>query len=129
VSYKGRLKIVECDAKMKASHVRKARRRLEENDAFIESSFLDTMQNEADALLDDDEGTSFIEVPKDRCWFSGNYVGAETIAPIASLIVGRLSGYFVGEDGNLYGGFRIEDGTFTKCNVTVTLVPQQAGSK
>jgi hypothetical protein len=123
MSYHGRLNIIDCDARMKALDVGKARRLLEEKDLYVESCFLDGMQDAANASVDAGLTDAMIEIQKDRCWFSGNHVSEESLALIAHMIVGTLSGYFVGEDGSLYGGFRIENGVFTEQHLTVTLTP------
>ena len=112
---------------MKAIDVGRARRMLEKADLFIDSCFLDEMKKAADATIDEGLVEAKIEIPKDRCWLQGNHLNASTLQLIASLIQGKLSGYFVGEDGSLYGGFVILDGKLAHCDVKVTLTPKEAG--
>jgi hypothetical protein len=123
MSYRSSLTVVECAASMKALDVGKAQRLLEKADCYAESCFLDEMRKAADDLIDDSDPNEEVPVPKDRCWFSGNHVSEESLALVAPLIVGRLSGYFVGEDGGLHGGFVIEDGKLTGRSVMVVLTP------
>src|SRR5277367_4275670 len=105
MSYQSRLTAVDCDARMKAIDVGRARRLLEKNDLYVESCFLDEMTKAADVAIDEGLSEALIEVPKGRCWFSGNHVDEESVALLAPMIVGKLSGYFVGEDGSIHGGF------------------------
>lgn len=121
MSYRSRFNVVECKASMQAKHVNQSRRRMEAANIYAESCFLDEMRRTAEALLDEGLSTAMVEVPKNRCWFAGNHVNEEFFALLAPMIVGRLSGYFVGEDGSLYGGFLIEDGALSRRTVRVTL--------
>ena len=121
MSYHGRMNVVECSARMKAIDVGRARRRLEKDDIGVESCFLDEMRKAAEAAIDEGLSDAWIDVPKGRCWFSGNHVNAESLLPLAPMLSGTLSGYFTGEDGSLYGGFVIEDGHMFAADVTVTL--------
>ena len=127
MSYQSHLVVVDCDARMKAIDVGRARRMLEKADLFIDSCFLDEMRKATEGALDEGLATAAIEIPKDRCWFSGNHLNVDSLAIIASMIQGKLSGYFVGEDGSLYGGFVVADGQLVKCDVNVTLTPKEAG--
>jgi hypothetical protein len=126
MSYSGRMIAVTCDAKIRAIDVGKAQRILNRRGFRIEFCFLGYMSGEADKLIDEDHSSAMVDVPKDRCFFSGHSVDPAMLEPIASLIRGTLSGYFVGEDGSLYGGFLIQDGVFVECDVGVTLTPKAA---
>ena len=119
--------MVDCDALMMAIDVGKARRLLEKNDIYPESCFLDEMVRAADAAIDEGLTDGKIAIPRQRCWFSGNHVDETSVALVAPMIVGRLSGYFVGEDGGLHGGFEIEGGRLRKCDVSATLTPVASG--
>jgi hypothetical protein len=120
MSYSSDLTVVDCDARMKAIDVGKARRLLAKEGTRPESCFLDEMREASDAAIDEGQEGAMIDIPKDRCWFSG-CVSPSCLATIAPLIVGRLSGFFVGEDGETHGGFAIENGKLEKRTITVTL--------
>jgi hypothetical protein len=122
MSYSSHMNVVECAARMKAIDVGKAQRVLRKANSKPESCFLDEMTEAAADAIDADEPDRLIDVPKDRCWFSGN-VDACDLARIAPMIAGKLSGYFVGEDGDHHSGFSIEDGRFRECTITVTVTP------
>lgn len=122
MSYRGRMRVVECAASMKAIDVGKARRILKKNDVYPESCFLDALVKGSEALIDEGAIDGKVAIDEENCWFSGNHVNVDSLAPIAHLIEGKLSGYFVGEDGSLYGGFAIENGRIDKRSVKVTLV-------
>lgn len=125
MSYRARLNVMDCDARMRAIDVGKARRLLEKSDVGVDSCFLDAMKPAADGALDEGLPSGMVEIPKDRCWFSGNHVNAEGIGLLAPMIAGKLSGYFVGEDGSFYDGFVIENGRLEKRVVKVTLASQE----
>ena len=91
MSYYGKLQVVECDARMKASDVRKATRLLEKHDLRPESCFLDEMQSDADDAADAGHPARMIAIPEDRCWFHGNHVNEESLLLVAGLVKGRLS--------------------------------------
>ena len=116
--------VVECDASMRAIDVGKASRLLEKSGGGPESTFLQVMEKLADDAIDDGRETDGIEIPKDQCRFSGNYAGTDQLTPIAGMIAGRLSGYFVGEDGTVGDGFIISNGVLEKCTPDVVLMPQ-----
>jgi hypothetical protein len=126
MSYQSRMRVVQCDAHMKAVDVRKAKRLLDDVDIFLESSFLEEMRGASERAIDVGMPEATIDIPPKRCWLTGNYVSDKTLAMLAPMIVGKLSGYFVGEDGSLHGGFVIEGGRLTTCDVAVTLTPKAA---
>lgn len=123
MSYHNRLDVLECDAYMTAKSVRKSRRALDKANVLPESNFLDELLETADDAADDDEP---IRLNKKLMWWSGNHAGPDELAQIAPLIVGKLSGYFVGEDGSLNGAFQIEGGKLYKCRVEVVLTRESA---
>ena len=126
MSYRGQLVTIECAANMRAIDVGRSRRALAKGDAFVESSFLDAMRNAANDAIDVGMPDGRVDIPKHQCWFNGNHVSEKTLALIAPMITGKLSGYFVGEDGSLYGGFVIESGCMVVCDISVALTPKVA---
>jgi len=64
-----------------------------------------------------------IDLPENRLWWSGNHA-SDSFESVAPFIHGRLEAFFVGEDGEVFGGAIIEDGKYIKCSVEMTLVPE-----
>lgn len=60
-----------------------------------------------------------MRIPADKFWWSGNHVDRDDLEKLAPMMVGKVTGYFVGEDGTLHGGFQIVDGQYFKCTVDV----------
>jgi len=57
-----------------------------------------------------------------KLYWSGNRAH-ESLASVAPFVHGRIEAFFVGEDGEVFGGAIIEDGKYTKCDVEMKLVP------
>ena len=121
MSYRSSFEVVECDARMKARDVGKAKRLLAKNDCSPESCFLNEMLEEADTAVDSDRPDALVEIPKERCWFSGNHISSRSLALVAPEIIGKLSGYFVGEGGEVGDGLIIENGRLFQCDVKITM--------
>ena len=122
MSYRSRMKAVVCKARMTALDVIRAKQALEKADIYVESSFLDAMKEAADAAVDAGRVDALIEIPVNRCWFSGNHLSDADLRVIVSRIQGTMSGYFVGEDGELHSGFEIKDGKIARREIVVKLV-------
>lgn len=91
-------------------------------------------QNDADAKHCKDCGAKLIppntstRVELKKLWWSGNHA-SESLESVAPYVHGRLEAFFVGEDGEVFGGAIIEDGTYTKCSVEMKLVPETNGKR
>ena len=65
-----------------------------------------------------------VDLKKNLFW-SGNYAN-DSLEVVAPYVHGRLEAFFVGEDGEVFGGAILLDGTYTKCDVEMKLVPVSA---
>ena len=87
------------------------------------------VQNEMDAKFCKKCGAGLqpfrapLRVPLKKLWWSGNHA-TESLEGVAKHVQGRLEAFFVGEDGNVFGGAIIEDGKYTPCHVEMKLVPK-----
>lgn len=114
------VKCLILDAQMKASDILNSYFDYEEH--LPESNFLDHYFDRAEELVDLDRD-EMINI--DNFYWSGSGAGSRSLnllKKIAPLIVGKVHAVLIWEGGDSITGFKIEDGKFIECKVSMALV-------
>jgi hypothetical protein len=154
MSYSVRVKFKTTEGKppwMRAADIVQLR---DECDNLPESSFIDSAYQEAKAIVaakvacatcktgnDSDSlhckkcgkalptpPETAMKVELKKLYWSGRAVSAhpsDSLESVAPFIHGRLEAFFIGEDGDVFGGAILEDGKYTAMDVEMTLVPKK----